>query len=383
MPANSSLLRTTRLIACLLGAGCANTRVSPLIAGARLEEDERRLWSGSVEEQTRLDQSRFHADLPAAEAYLDGIIARLGPVALPDGTPYRTRILVNPTLNAFAYPNGVVYVHTGLLARLENEAQLAIILAHEVTHSTHRHGLRNRRKVKNASAFLASFTVATYGLGALLGGFGTMASVSGYSQDLEHEADQGGFALLLAAGYDPREAPRAFELLRDEAVRNKTKEPFFFGSHPRLSERIANFQALLAALPEDRRRGDADSSTYARSLVQAFMLNARAALQAGDFDQVATSVERVIAVLPEDKSARLLLAEAQRKHGRDEDLKNARSSLEKLTRESPGLAPAWRELGLVLLKLDDASGAALSFQHYLTLAPSADDRPYIETLLKP
>ena len=383
MSHSSSLFRAGGLALCMLGASCVSTRVEPHAVGHGLEDDERRLWSRSAEEQARLNRSGFRANLPEAEARLDAIIARLHPPALPENQPYRAHILVNPTLNAFAYPNGVIYVHTGLLARLENDAQLAVILAHELTHTTHRHGLRGQRKAQNATAFLATFTVATAGLGSLLGGVGTLAAISGYSQDLEREADRAGFDLMLAAGYDPREAPRTFVLLRKEALRNQAKEPFFFGSHPRLTERIESFDTLLASLPAERLRGDADAAGYAKAFVEAFQLNAQAALYAGDYDQVSDSVARVLSLKPGDPAARLMLAEAQRKRNRDGDLAAARTALEALTRESPDLALAWRELGLVLLRQGEPAPAADYFKRYLALAPDAPDRAYLETYLKP
>lgn len=364
----------------LLLAGCASTGVAPHAHSGQLEADERRLWARSAEEQDRLDRSGFRAELPAAEAYLEGILGRLRPPPLPEHTPYRIRILADPTLNAFAYPNGVIYVHTGLLALLENEAQLAIVLAHEATHATHRHGLRGQRQTRNATAFMASFTVGTAGLGALLGTVGTVASVSGHAKDLEREADHGGFDLMLAAGYDPREAPKAFAALRDEARRNQAKEPFFFGSHPRLAERITNVEQRLAALPESRRTGHTGATDYASALHAAFLLNARAALHAGDFEKVRLSAERTLAARPGDPDARLLLAEARRRRAKDDDLPTALVSLETLVHEHPAFAEGWRELGLVLQKLGRPDEARSRFQHYLHLRPEAPDRAYLETL---
>ena len=51
-------------------------------------------------------------------------------------------VIKDPYLNAFAFPNGVIYIHTGMLARMDNEAQLAALLAHEMSHCIHRHTLR-------------------------------------------------------------------------------------------------------------------------------------------------------------------------------------------------------------------------------------------------
>ena len=150
----------------------------------------------------------------------------------------------DPTLNAFAMPNGRIYVHTGLLARLDNEAQLATILSHEMTHVDHRHALRFTRDVQNKQILYTVLGVAaSIGVGAAAGsrarsgdpigaavlsqtanavlGLGlqlaALASINGYGRDLEREADREGMARLVRAGYDPKEAPRVFKLLRDES----------------------------------------------------------------------------------------------------------------------------------------------------------------------
>ena len=67
----------------------------------------------------------------------------------------------SPQLNAFALPNGRIYINQGLLARFQNEAQLATVMAHEGTHFTNRHGYQNTESLKDNSAF------ATFG--AMLG----------------------------------------------------------------------------------------------------------------------------------------------------------------------------------------------------------------------
>ena len=58
----------------------------------------------------------------------------------------RVRIVDSPSLNAFALPNGSIYINTGMLTRLDNEAQLATVLAHEGVHFTHKHSWQQRRK---------------------------------------------------------------------------------------------------------------------------------------------------------------------------------------------------------------------------------------------
>jgi len=72
-----------------------------------------------------------------------------------------------------------------------------------------------------------------------------IASVNGFGRDLEREADREGMDRMVKAGYDPREAPRVFALLKDDHGDGSKLENFFFGNHPRLDERIANTQEML------------------------------------------------------------------------------------------------------------------------------------------
>ena len=238
---------------------CATTDLPPVgeMPSLQLQEDERRLWNRSAEEQKRLNNSNYLYDDPVVVDYLNEVAQYLVPDDIDEkGLSIEVKIIKNPLLNAFAYPNGVIYVHTGILSKMENEAQLATLLGHEMTHVTHRHTVENYRSVKNISAALATVQMASipfgvYGdLANLLGSVGAMAAVTGYSRELETEADWLGLKLMVAAGYDPQEATKLFEHLKKDIEEQDIKEPFFFGSHPRLQERINNYtQFIEAAYP--------------------------------------------------------------------------------------------------------------------------------------
>src|SRR3990172_8359709 len=220
------------LVAPPLAGPCASRSVAPIGAGGhpfKPEADERQLWAQAEKEEEKLLKRVKVYDDPLLEEYL----ARVGDRLLPaegkaaGGPGFRVGVMSDPTLNAFAMPNGRIYVHTGLLARLDNEAQLAMILAHEMTHVTHRHALSFNRDARNKQIL---YTV--------------LAAIKGYGRDLEREADNEGMARLVRAGYDPKEAPKVFELLRSEGKDRGSLEAFFFGSHPRLTERLATTREL-------------------------------------------------------------------------------------------------------------------------------------------
>ena len=175
---------------------CATTNVPSVgeLESLQLYEDERRLWNRSHEEQKRLDYSGYIYDDPILAAYVSGVAQNLIPEDFANkGISIQVKIIKNPLLNAFAYPNGVIYVHTGILSKMETEAQLATILGHEISHVTHRHAIQNYRSVKNTTAVLATLQMTAipfgvYGdLAQVLGQLGAAAAVTGYSRELETE----------------------------------------------------------------------------------------------------------------------------------------------------------------------------------------------------
>lgn len=121
----------------VLGA-CQTTDLASLAESPQrygLAEDERRL----VRESDEYERQRRTEGLVLADPDLQDYITRVGSRLIPPGLPQRLQfhfgVLREPTINAFALPQGGVYLNIGLLVRLENEAQLAHVLAHEITHT--------------------------------------------------------------------------------------------------------------------------------------------------------------------------------------------------------------------------------------------------------
>jgi len=131
----------------------------------------------------------------------------------------------------------------GLLSRVENESQLSMILGHEMTHVTNRHALMFNRDAQNKQIWFTALAIAaSLGVAVAAGGqqgkgnyvsaevlrttsniflglglqLAFIASVNGFGRDLEREADREGMDRMVKAGYDPREAPRVFALLKND-----------------------------------------------------------------------------------------------------------------------------------------------------------------------
>ncbi len=378
----------TRLVsaALLLAAlvGCATTNLPPVgTPGYTTLEDEKRLWSRSEGEQQIIDRSGMLFDDKALEKYVNDVARKLPPAEVAREIPYRIQVLDNPYSNAFAFANGAIYVHTGILARMDNEAQLASLLAHEMAHASHRHQLREFRGVRNKSAVFASMRATLGGLPAIgglataLGELGTVAAVTGYSRDLEREADQVGIEWMVAAGYDPKEAPKLFLHLKAEAEEEEIKEPFFFGSHPKLKERIRNYEEFLEAYPGQG--GKVNRETFEKKVAGAVYATALLDLRAGRFAKAERGAKRYAAIHPKDGKGHYLLGEIHRQQGALED---AKTHFGKAISLDPSCPDPYRAMGMLHLKEGEKSQAKKSFKAYLAKSPKAEDRSYIEEYIR-
>jgi predicted Zn-dependent protease len=371
-------------------AACARTDLPPVDPGGtlQLQQDEKRLWRRSREEQQRIDDSGLLYPDARLSDYINAVARRVAPEYL-ERNQIRLRVFVikNPLLNAFAYPNGCVYVHTGILAKMENEAQLAALLSHEITHITHRHAIENFRSVKNATAVMATIQMAsapfgTYGsLVTVLGAVGGMAAVTGYSRELETEADRVGLQQMVSAGYDPREAPKLFEILKKEVEEEEISEPFFFGTHPRLQERIDNYTAAL----ETQYAGKA-GYVYAERFIEhaapLLIVNAAMDLDMGRFKSARACVKRYLQYDPKSAQAYFMLAEICRESQQADDVAAAEEAYRQSLRLDAALAGSYRGLGLIYYKNGRTAEALEQFEYYLELSPDAADRAYIEQYIQ-
>lgn len=371
----------------LAGALCGCASVSPLtlMGGEDLAADEKRLWNRSIEEAKRLDESgQLYRD--------DGLHRYVNQVAdtiLPDEIRQRKdlqiklRVIKNPLLNAFALSHGAIYLHTGILAKMDNEAQLATLIAHELTHVTHRHPLQHSRTVQNISTGLAMLQVAAlpagiYGpLVGLLGALGATASVSGYSRSMESEADTVGLRLTMRAGYDPRESPKLFEYLQKDLLERKIDEPFFFGSHPKLEDRKQNYDALIAA-EFAKKTGKTGKDDFEKIIAGLLLDNAEMDLGMGRWAFAESAIRRFMALRDGDPRGHYQLGELFRRRAETDDFARAESSYGAAIARDVDYAPPYRGLGMIFQKVGKTGAAKDAFENYLRLAPQADDRSYIQ-----
>ena len=424
MRGRRGLLRgVARGLVLVLFAACASRNVAPIGAGGtsfRPEPDERALWDKAEKEEAALFKRAKTYEDPLLEQYLTTLTDRLVPAAVRTGPGpgLKVEVIRDPTLNAFAMPNGKIYLHTGLLSRVENEAQLATVLGHELTHYINRHALRVTREGPDSylpptagataagigvavaggsrsgsadhagAAVLSPTANALFGLGLQLV---ALAAINGYGRDLEREADRGGLERLVQAGFDPREAPKAFLLLRDLEDRGAV-ETFFFGNGPKLQERFETTSVLVqhqfaaAAAESNRTRTSEEFEQRMRTVVRE---NAYEDIRLGRFPLAARQLDRVLTATPDDALAHLYYGDVHRLQGQraktvaDRDAQ-ARQALERYQRAAgldPTLADPYRQMGFLYYQQKDPAKARTAFAKYLELKPDAADARRIKEYL--
>ncbi len=361
-------------------AGCVATRAErlpPVTApGFAVAADEKRLWTEAAGLDERARKSGAVRVDPALERYLTGVARRLTPRAALDRIAVRVRVVESPGLSAFSVPDGGVFLTLGLLARLENEAQLAAVLGHEIVHALNRHAIVEYRTFKRGAAMAAAIPLP-FGLGDL----GIQAAISGYSRELEQEADEEGLALMAAGGWDVREAPRPFELLADYVKEEQLKEPFFFASHPRLEERRASFETLLRTRYAGQKGGEVGAERYRAAVLAVILDAAQLDLAAGRFGAAERGARAHLALRPRSAEAWTLLGDVERQRGGDGAEDRSLGMYRKAVELDERCAVGQRGLGLALAKRGDRAGARTALRTYLKLAPRAPDRAWIEAEL--
>ncbi|HVY79503.1 MAG TPA: M48 family metallopeptidase [Steroidobacteraceae bacterium] len=248
------------------------TSMTPLVGpGYRpVDTDERGLWQAF----DRLEEDVAHSNMLVGDAalnsYVRGVVERL---LGPQAADTRVYVVRDPDFNASMAPNGMMLVHTGLLARMRNEAQFAAVLGHESGHYLRRHGVRNWRDIKAKTAtmsFLALAGAATGTWYALANAINStlLLSLFQFSREMESEADAYGLKLMYESRYSARAASEVWSQIIEERKasaaarkkRYKDRATSLVSTHPPSAERMSDLsesaEELLANAPPDARYDD-------------------------------------------------------------------------------------------------------------------------------
>ncbi|MCP3979626.1 MAG: M48 family metalloprotease [bacterium] len=180
------------------------------------------------------------------------------------------RVVDDPVVNAFALPGGYIYITRGIMAHMNNEAELASVIGHEIGHVTGRHGVSQMSKQQlfqlglGVSAVLAPEQFGEYGALAQAG-LGLLFLK--YGRDDERQADDLGLRYLVTAGYDPRPMTDMFDTLgRVSAAAGGERLPGWMSTHPLPENRQTRIARQIEQLGLDLASAPTNERTYQRRI---------------------------------------------------------------------------------------------------------------------
>jgi Zn-dependent protease with chaperone function len=261
---------TQRMLALMLAvllAGCAARAPQPLRPGAQAFPQPGGFNNFSIEQEIELGKqasAEIERELPILPAndkvsqYVRGLGQKLAAQVPEPKYPYSFKVVNQKEINAFAVPGGPVYVNLGTIQAADDEAELAGVMAHEISHIYMRHSTRQASK-----QMIAQVPAAILGgiLGQGTGGqlarlglqFGLGSIFLKYSRDAESEADRVGAKIMYEAGDDPQGMVSFFQKLEEEGG---SGGPEFLSDHPNPGNRAENVKVAISQLPAKNYAGN-------------------------------------------------------------------------------------------------------------------------------
>lgn len=360
-----------------MGARAQESWIAPArLSRPELSTDEGGLWAMMDREERSLRRSPFLIRDRKLNDYLQGIACRLAGDHCPDMRVY----LVNtPLFNASMAPNGMMQIWSGLLLRVENEAQLAAVIGHEIGHYLEKHSLERLRDAKSASAF-GQF-LGLFGLVGAIGQLAMLAGMFSYSRDHERKADLIGAVLMHRAGYDATEAAKVWANLLQELRARPGGDPAvnspMFATHPPAEERSQTLATLATTLPG----GVAQAAAWEEHIKPFRRDWLQEEFKRGQHEESIALFTRMIgqgAAQPDYYYAR---GEVYRMRGKGNDVDLALADF--LAAAAIGGEPpeTHRGLGTIYRVRRQPAEARASFQRYLETAPAAPDQAMIRSYM--
>jgi predicted Zn-dependent protease len=204
---------------------------------------------------------------PQLASYLNGICQTLGKYSHRPNLNYQLKILDVSVVNAFAVPGGYVYFTRGILATLDNEAELAGVMGHEIGHIAARHSAQQLSRAQLAQVGVAVFEVIPGLSGLAQMGAGML--FLRFSRDNEREADRLGVDYATQAGYDATQMATFFETLeRMNPGSDRSGLPSWFSTHPSPENRVQAVRARAIDLQQslNLQRPKVNKAAYLRTI---------------------------------------------------------------------------------------------------------------------
>ena len=378
------------LVAMPLLAGCAPKAVTPIGPGTTFQPDEKeqRIWQVCDRDSKILQSKGVLREDPALNEYVNSVLARL---LKPDKAAYRpltakVYVIETPVVNAFALPQGDIFLHSAILGRIRSEAQLAMLLGHEITHSTHRHAYQACEDTYARTATASYVTVlSTVGGGNVanmvsgLSSLVTLAGINGYSRDREREADTGGLTLMSQAGYDPAEGAAFFQNILDATDKKDLHYNALYATHPKMKERLEDCTELATEMRPSLPANATDKGVdrYIKVASSLICEDIERQIARGKYAVAESSVVFLLENRPGDAVAYAYKGEICRARSASSDLTQAGEAYARAIELDAHQSIALRGMGFLCLKRGSKNEAVKYLKAYMSSSPNATDAAFV------
>lgn len=346
----------------------------PIVSATAATPDQTtRLWRLAAQEQAALEQRGVVLHETSLSSYLQTVAERLWEQVPTELSTPTIKVVIDSRMQAYAYPNGYCFVSTGILNRIENEDQLAMILAHEMVHYFRQH----------TAALYDHYQMTSHGTGLPYADQGQAvggAAMKNKIDDAENQADDEGLAILKAAGYCETEVLSLMSNLLNSLRNQKASEAV-----GRLEDRIKTMKARIGRTRDSvpcMSATHAPPGDFPNQLAPALMANAQAAVTCGDWNQADQSISKFLALKPDNARAHYLKGEILRRGNDGNGNSQCIGSYLKALKIDPEFPSAHRALGELHYKAGRYQTAKPYFETFLSLAPQDGAREFIKGYLR-
>jgi len=304
----------TSLFALALTLTLGGCTVNPVTGERQLsligESEELAMGAEQYVPTQQTQGGKFYVD-PELTLYVQDVGQKLAAVSDRPDLPYEFVVLNSSVPNAWALPGGKIAINRGLLTKLDDEAQLASVLGHEIVHAAARHSVQRMQQSMLISAGVAGLGFALSDnewAGLIMGGaaLGAQLALAQYSQGDELESDHYGILYMKEAGYDPAAAVELQQIFLELAEgRQSGFVDGLFATHPPSAERVEENRQLVQKIGAGGYRGkDIFDRKMAelRSLQPAYDAHDKAMELASkdDMNSALAKINEAIEVLPRE-----------------------------------------------------------------------------------
>ncbi|HMN93633.1 MAG TPA: M48 family metalloprotease [Hydrogenophaga sp.] len=346
--------------------GCAQSPVTGQTIVVGMSEAQERAIDAQVAPH------QFSQDLgaiqdPAVNRYVADVGQSLHRVSHRPDMPYSYRVLNANYVNAYTFPGGAMGVTRGILSELNDEAELAALLGHEIAHVNARHAAQRQGQAMVAQAAVLGLNVAAQGSrwGELVGlgsQIGASALLASYSRDNEREADALGQDYMVRGGYPAQGMTRLHQLLVDQEKSSPGLLATMFSSHPMSGERrdtaarLASTRHAGASQASPRRERFMDETASLRRIRPTITAckNGEVAMAAKAYDKAQPEFRAALRHTPQDYAAHVRMAQCLQAMGRTQE---ARTYARQAQSIYPQEAQAHKLSGVLALSLRNPAEA--------------------------